>query len=105
MAWYQNPFIPWNWPSDLQQSFVGQLESGLEYILHIIIVSFLGIFGSVLGLIEDAVSGVISDLLDILVPLGPFALPAAVFVLITAFGGASALFMAAKNLPVVGVFA
>ena len=105
MVWYQNPYLPWNWPSDLSKSFITQLEAGLEYILHLIIVSFLTVFSFILGLVENAISGILSSLLVLIIPLGPLALPVAVFLLIAGFGGAAALFMAAKNLPVVGAFA
>lgn len=101
-VWYSNPYLPWNWPSDLSQSFVSELESGLEYVLHLIILSFLGILTSLLSLVEDAFGGAIISIVDAVTSLGPLGLPLFVAFFIISIGVAMDLFHFAHDLPIIG---
>ena len=49
MAWWQNPWLPWNYPKDLSNSFMQQLENGLLYLFAHILDAILTLISSILG--------------------------------------------------------
>ncbi|MDS0257758.1 hypothetical protein ApAK_08815 [Thermoplasmatales archaeon AK] len=103
-AWWQSPWLPWNYPKDLSSSFMQQLENGLLYIFSMILQAFLSVLSSVFALIMDAFQSVVTFLVQVSESLGPFSLP--VFVIGTAVMICTGYlaFALAKDTPVVGGF-
>lgn len=95
---------PLNWPSDLSHSFISQLEGGVIYLLTVILNAFLGIFNTVFGWLMTAFEGVIGDLIDAAIAMGPLALPVFVIGFTALIGVSYVLFGLVKDTPVVGDF-
>lgn len=101
-TWYTNPYLPWEWPSDVSHSFLSSFESSVEYVIHLFIVAFLSLMASIESLVIGALGIFFSDLLSLVTPLGPFALPVTVFVVIMLFGGVAVSISLLKDVPLVG---
>ncbi len=104
MSWISNPYLPWNWPSDLSHSFVTQLESGIEYLLHVFLFSILSIIQSILSSFEYMFSSVLLGVVYSFQSLGPLGLPMFTALFIVSAGISMDLFHFAHDLPIVGDF-
>jgi hypothetical protein len=104
MAWWQNPWLPWNYPKDLSNSFMQQLENGLLYLFAHILDGILGLISSIMGMIMSIIQDFLGLLINSSIALGPLALP--VFVIGSAILIATLylVFALAKDMPVVGSF-
>ncbi len=104
MAWWQSPWLPWNYPKDLSNSFMQQLQNGLLYIFSMILQAILGVISSLFGLLMDAFQSVVMMMVQASESLGPFSLP--VFIIGTAVVICTGYlaFALAKDTPVVGAF-
>ena len=103
-AWWQNPWLPWNYPKDLSNSFMSQLENGLLYLFADILNGLLTVISSVFGLLMSVFQDIVGWLIDIAIAMGPFAIP--VFLIGTALviGSGFLAFQLVKDTPVVGSF-
>ncbi|MGP6221074.1 hypothetical protein [Caldiplasma sukawensis] len=103
MSWlsYLDPF---NWPADLSNSFISQLEAGLLYVLDLVLNSILGIFNSIFGWLMLLFESLIGDLIDTAISIGPLALPVFVIGFVCIVGVAYVIFGGIKDVPVVGDF-
>ena len=104
MAWWQNPWLPWNYPKDLSNSFMQQLENGLLYLFAHILDAILTLISSILGLVMSIFQDFLGMLINSAIALGPLGLP--VFVIGSAILIATLylVFALAKDMPVVGAF-
>ena len=98
---YLNPL---NWPKDISQSFISQLEHGLLYIFSLILNSILGAISSVFGILMDALNGIMSMIINTAISLGPLALPVFAIVIAVVLGAAYIGFGFARDMPVVGAY-
>ena len=103
MSWlsYLNPL---NWPSDLSQSFVSQLESGLLYIVTLLLNSFLVLSNSMFSILINTFESILGAIISLAESLGPFGLPIFVIGTTILIGTAFLSFQVAKDVPVVGSF-
>lgn len=101
MSWL-NYLNPLDWPSDLSNSFISQLEGGAIYLLTVILNAFLGIFNTVFGWLMTAFEGVITLLVNSAIASGPFALPVFSIGITLILGGAYVVFGGLKDVPIVG---
>ena len=103
-AWWQNPWLPWNYPKDLSNSFIHQLENGLLYLFADILNGLLTVISSVFGLLMSVFQDIVVWLIDIAIAMSPLAIP--VFVIGTALviGVGFLTFQLVKDTPVVGGF-
>ena len=104
MAWYSNPYLPWNWPADVSHSFMAQLQAGLAYLLHVFLSSLLTIIQNLLGTVEYTFRGMLFTVVYSVQALGPMGLPLFTTFFIVVVGVAMDLFHFAKDLPIVGDF-
>jgi hypothetical protein len=104
MAWWQNPWLPWNYPKDLSNSFIHQLENGLLYLFADILNGLLTVISSIFGLIMSIFQGFIGLLVDIAIAMGPLALPVSVIGTAVMIGIGFLAFQLVKDTPVVGAF-
>ena len=106
MSWLSNsnPYLPWNWPSDLSKSFVSQLEPGIEFLLHVFLLSILTIIQTILYSFEYMFSSSLMAIVYSFQSLGPLGLPLFTGFFIVAAGISMDLFHFAHDLPIVGDF-
>lgn len=102
MAWWQNPWLPWNYPKDLSNAFIHQLENGLLYLFADILNGLLTVISSIFGLIMSIFQGFIGSLVDIAIAMGPLALPVSVIGTAVMIGIGFLAFQLVKDTPVVG---
>ena len=104
MAWWQNPWLPWNYPKDLSNSFMQQLENGLLYLFAHVLDAILSLISSVLGIIMSVFQDFVGMLIQSAISTGPLALPVFVIGTTLVIGTGFILFAMAKDTPVVGSF-
>lgn len=104
MNWlsYLNPL---NWPKDLSNSFMSQLEAGIRYILTLILNSFLGMVNAAIQPLMSAYEDIVNLFVNMATAVGPFALPVFTVGMAAVIGAAYLGFGLMKDLPVVGSFA
>ena len=104
MSWISNPYLPWNWPSDLSHSFVSQLELGIEFLLHVFLLFILNVIQTILSSFEYLFSSFLIGIVYSVQSLGPLGLPMFTALFIVAAGISMDLFHFAHDLPIVGDF-
>ena len=104
MAWWQNPWLPWNYPKDLSNSFMQQLENGLLYLFAHILDAILTLISSILGLIMSIFQDFLGLLINSAIALGPLGLPVFVIGSAILIAALYLVFALAKDMPVVGSF-
>ena len=104
MAWYSNPFLPWNWPADVTKSYIVQLEFALEYLLYSFLNTILSVVQPLLSGIEFAFSGFLLVVVLSFQAMGPLGLPLFTGLFIITAGIGMDLFHFAKDIPIVGDF-
>jgi hypothetical protein len=95
---------PLNWPSDLSNTFVNQLENGLLYILALVLNSFLIVSNSMVSLLINTFESILGAIISSAESVGPFGLPIFVIGTTVLIGTAFLAFSVAKDVPVVGSF-
>jgi len=104
MAWWQNPWLPWNYPKDLSNSFMQQLENGLLYLFARVLAAILDLINSILGIIMSAIQDFLGTLINLSISIGPLGLPLFTIGCIVLIGGLYLAFALVKDTPVVGSF-
>lgn len=99
MAWWSNPYLPWNWGQDISKSFLTELENGLLYILQLILQKILDIEGEIVHLTDQMAYGLINELASFTISLGIFAGPIFIVLLTAVFGGIIILMGLIKDTP------
>jgi len=104
MAWWQNPWLPWNYPKDLSNSFMTQLENGLLYLFAHILDVILGLISSILGMIMSIIQDFMGTLINTAIALGPLGLPVFVIGSTILIGVLYLIFAVAKDTPIEGAY-
>lgn len=99
MAWWSNPYLPWNWGHDIKTSFLDKLENYLLYLLQIILQKILDIEGEIIHLGDQLAYGLINDIATATTSLGIFAGPIFILLLTAVFGGIIILVGLVKDTP------
>lgn len=104
MSWL-NYLNPLDWPSDLSNAFVSQLENGILYLLALFLDAILNLSGELGSALTSIMETVISGIIETGEALGPIGLPAVLIGLIGLIGLVFLAFKTAKDVPVVGALA
>ena len=101
MSWL-NYLNPLNWPSDLSNAFIQQLQNGLLYLLASFLDAILNLSGelgnALIGVLETIISGIIVTG----EALGPLGLAVMSVGIIGLIGSVFLAFKVARDVPVVG---
>ena len=104
MAWYSNPWFPWNWPSDVSNALMSQIKHAIEYLFAQILNAILGIISDIFGFLMTLFQGIMQWLVNLAISMGVFALPVFVIMTTSMIGAAYLAFATVKDVPVVGAF-
>ena len=96
---------PLNWPKNISQSSVSQVENALLYIFTLILDGILSIISSILGILMEIFQSFVTLLVNTSVSMGPFSLPVFVIGSAAMISSGYLVFEVVKDMPVVGAFA
>ena len=101
MSWL-NYLNPLDWPSDLSNTFISQLENGILYLLALFLDAILNLSGELFSALTGMMEAIIGAIISTGESLGPFGL---VIMLVGTTGSIGVVFLTfrvVKDVPVVG---
>lgn len=104
MSWL-NYLNPLDWPSDLSNTFISQLENGILYLLALFLDAILNLSGELFSALTGMMEAIIGAIISTGESLGPFGL---VIMLVGTTGSIGVVFLTfrvVKDVPVVGALA
>ena len=104
MSWL-NYLNPLDWPSDLSNAFIAQLENGILYLLALFLDAILNLSGELFSALSGIMETVIGAIISTGEALGPFGLVIMVVGTTGSIGVVFLTFKVAKDVPVVGALA
>ena len=104
MSWL-NYLNPLDWPSDLSNAFISQLENGILYLLSLFLDAILNLSGELFSALAGIMETFIGAIISSGEALGPFGLVIMVVGTTGSIGVVFLTFKVAKDVPVVGALA
>jgi phage-related protein len=105
MAWYSNPWFPWNWPGDVSKALMSQIEHAVEYLFAQLLNTILAIVSDIFGFLMSVFQGIMQWIVNLAISMGPLSVPIFVIITATMIGVGYLAFALVKDVPVVSALA